>query len=283
MYSLLGEYMELPIPMEDIVKIHRGMNQVKVSVGERMSEPSEVYIVTTEEKEGGKLSTYVVFYLEKLRRRIVYGYADLPFEPDRRIQVEAEAIEFVEEMGAIVEDIAWENLSDRDRSDWLANQPLYSSPEEESDQLEYLSEDALIPDTEEEEHREEGPARPGDQEGTRGILDDSSDKVVFVEEKFDEMLQQVFLNQPQEGKREAVDRGIRKAPAEISPEEEGPGDADGPPTAGGPPDAATADGTAAGPDGPEMERRGSPEEVAPGEPSVPDESRRKVLRFLSKM
>ena len=285
MFSFLGEYDKLPFAVEDIAKIHRGMNQVKVSVGEHMSEPSEVYVVTVEEGGEGNLSTYVVFFLEEPGIRILYGHDDNSYDSDRRIQVEAEAIEFVEEMGAIVEDVAWENLGEQDREKWMGQQSLYGSAEIDLKEVEDLAGDAIIledddPDliTPEGEELEHG-------EPSRGVIDETSDKVVFIEEKFDEMLKQAFLKDPAEEEPSEMEEKSGEVSIEttvvdtpldddivVSPDityEEVQG-----PAAKEEPEVATA---ALADEGRPAEEEGSYDE------SDSEELRRKVLRFLSKM
>jgi hypothetical protein len=113
----------LPFGPEDIVKVHRGMNMVKVSVGEHLSEPSEVYIATIKDEE--KLSTNIIFYLIEPKVRTLYGFEGNPYVSSNRINIETEAREFVEEMGAILEDIGWESMSEEDQKSWLGQQFLF--------------------------------------------------------------------------------------------------------------------------------------------------------------
>ena len=275
LFQLVGEMQELPFGPEDIIKVHRGMNMVKVSVGEHLSEPSEVYITTV--KVGDQLATNIVFFLIEPKVRTVYGFEGNPFDPSKRIDVETGAREFVEEMGAILEDIGWESMAETDRESWLKQQFLFPTSDElqgdQSDDDSLLSvqpelegravkeeeqgkvegelevevegpeeeqveedvvEDVILLDTEVEvldyDSAEAIPEVTPDEtvdsttveetpekeaivenvpEETAGTEDDSrtkrqtgeslekaDGKIVFVEEKFDEMLKQAFLIPP---------------------------------------------------------------------------------------
>ncbi len=306
MFNLLGEFTDPPFAMGNIAKIHRGMNQVNVSVGEHMSEPSEVYVVTAEEGKGAELSTFVVFFLEDPRIRIVYGSDDNPYSTDRRIEVESEAIEFIEEMGAIVEDIAWEEMDPKGRGDWLAKQPLFPSGEEpQADEVEDLSEEALILEVEEPEEMEyqvseaeleedeeleveqdDAPA-PGGEGPAKSVIDDSVDKVVLVEERFDEMLEQAFLKKPGEAsaarveieeeggvliKAEVGDMPVQDEQTTVS------GD-----TAEDQPEPSAPPVEIVSPAPSEFVPAPSGEDETLGDDQAEAELRRKVLRFLSKM
>jgi len=253
---------QLPFGPEDIVKVHRGMNMVKVSVGEHLSEPSEVYIATIKDEE--KLSTNIIFYLIESKVRTLYGFEGNPYVSSNRINIETEAREFVEEMGAILEDIGWESMSEEDQKSWLGQQFLFPTQEElQADQpiddalvsvepgLEVEREkgkgerqeevevdvdvegegaieeetilldiEAKIPDeapveafkeeeptvTAQEEVPDDLPTEePAESEDdsqakrqTGESLEKADKRVVFVEEKFDEMLKQAFLISPED-------------------------------------------------------------------------------------
>jgi hypothetical protein len=255
----------LPFGPEDIVKVHRGMNMVKVSVGEHLSEPSEVYIATTKDEE--KLSTNIIFYLIEPQVRTLYGFEGNPYVSSNRINIETEAREFVEEMGAILEDIGWESMSEEDQKSWLGQQFLFPTQEElQADQpvddalvsvepglevengkgkregqeeIEQEEVDVEVEEVEEaaieeetilldieakipdeapvEAFKEEEPAVTAQEEvpddllteeptependaqakrQTGESLEKADKRVVFVEEKFDEMLKQAFLISP---------------------------------------------------------------------------------------
>jgi hypothetical protein len=72
MFELLPKVGSVPIEQDSLATVHRGMNKVRVSVGEHNSEPSEVYIITGWSKtpaSPGKsrllenMETYVIFHM----------------------------------------------------------------------------------------------------------------------------------------------------------------------------------------------------------------------------
>ncbi len=123
MFQLEPQVIELPCSPEDLVKVYRSMNMVKISVDDFVSEPSEAYIVTS--RASGGLQTHIVFYLEAPAVRVLYGYDQNPYPPDLRITVEAEAADVVEQMGAILEDVGWDVLPASGRARWLAQEYLF--------------------------------------------------------------------------------------------------------------------------------------------------------------
>ena len=307
MFEHLKDLQELPFQPGSIVKIHRGMNMIKVSVGGHQSEPSEVYIVTAE--DGADLVTYVVFYMVEPRYRAIFTYDQNPFESDRRIAVETEASEFVEEMGAILEDIGWESMPAEDREEWLGQQFLFGDggeevvevaevavdidPEEElveAEELEVIEDvDDLTVETEtepEEDGKPEGVAEPGQPEvepdRTIEEAEKSGKSVVFAEEKFDEMLKQAFLSPSEE---EAGEAGPEEAEGEKEGDEEETLDAEAVPE-----EEFDVEVTVEAEPASIEEKDGSEEQPAQDiEAGIPDaedparEMREKILRFFSKM
>ncbi len=221
MFDPVHDVKNLPYNTKNIVKVYRGMNMVNVSIGEYTSEPSEVYITTS--RKGNELNTFIVFYLVNPASQAIYAFDGNPFPQEERISVELEAKEFVEEMGAILEDIGWEGMPEDERALWLENQYLFQKEagkqqDEGADEVVELTEDAIMDETTDEEldildevvepedvldqiAREEQPETYND------ITDDET-QAVFIEEKFDELLKKAFLktkDTTEETEEETVD------------------------------------------------------------------------------
>jgi hypothetical protein len=348
LFQLVGQMQQLPFDPADIIKVHRGMNMVKVSVGEHLSEPSEVYIATV--TEGDKLSTNVVFFLVEPKVRTLYGFEGNPYESSNRIEVETEAREFVEEMGAILEDIGWETMSEEVKGSWLDQQFLFPAKEElqieqpvddpgdlvevvveaeveaagegegvETEGEVEVEEQVILLDTDveiltEAEILDEAAAEAAPEETTDTApvkkpptdppekvpddtppektaeaandaqlkrqtgesLEKADGKIVFVEEKFDEMLKQAFLIPPDDPGDEEESKGEKSegVKTEVAADE---------PVLS--PDGGTGEEEAAGTGDILVE---SPsEDGAPGADANPEHQERSsseiILRFLSKM
>ena len=126
MFELLSNLQSVPIDPDSLTMVHRGMNKVRVSVGEHSSEPSEVYIITGQ--SNGNLESYIIFYMLEPEIHVVYGSDKNPFAPTLNEQVIEEAIIFVEEMGSILEEVPWETMTPDQRSAWVEKEILYSAP-----------------------------------------------------------------------------------------------------------------------------------------------------------
>ena len=126
MFQLLSNVQSVPIDQDSIATVHRGMNKIRVSVGEHTSEPSEVYIITGQ--SNGNLESYIIFYMLEPGIHVVYGCDENPYALDRKEQVIEEAIVFVEEMGSILEEIPWKTMTPDQRNAWVEKEILYAAP-----------------------------------------------------------------------------------------------------------------------------------------------------------
>ncbi len=134
MFELLPKVGSVPIEQDSLATVHRGMNKVRVSVGEHNSEPSEVYIITGWSKtpaSPGKsrllenMETYVIFHMLEPGIQVVYGCDQNPYAPTLKEHIIEEAIIFVEEMGSILEEVPWETMTADQRSSWIEKEDLY--------------------------------------------------------------------------------------------------------------------------------------------------------------
>lgn len=161
MFELLSNVQSVPVDKNSLAMVHRGMNKVRVSVGDHSSEPSEVYIITG--LYNAELETYIIFYLLQPGIHVVYGYDQNPYSPALKQQVLEEATIFVEEMGSILEEVPWETMTPEQKSAWIEKEILYTEPVieelEEIDEIEALEEVVDIEDEDAgEENLEENPA-----------------------------------------------------------------------------------------------------------------------------
>jgi len=157
-FELMTEIEPLPLEEGDITQIHEGMSSLRVSVGEHVSQPSEVFVVTG--LKDGLLLTFIIFYMIEPGVHVVYRFEENPYDPERQGEVLGGAFQFVEEMGGILQEVPWGDMSPEDRANWIADMNLFPGiPVEEEDLLENLEEIQLgeIIEVLEEEDSEETP------------------------------------------------------------------------------------------------------------------------------
>jgi hypothetical protein len=234
MFELLSNLQSVPIDPDSLTMVHRGMNKVRVSVGEHSSEPSEVYIITGQ--SNGNLESYIIFYMLEPGIHVVYGSDKNPFAPTLIEQVIEEAIIFVEEMGSILEEVPWETMTPDQRSAWVEKEILYSAPVidelEEVEEIEAVEVVQLEDVAMEEAGLEEGFVEVSDDEVRQALSENDSvesldmsedidgddvdavdaagmDDVVVAEGDFDELLKQAFLK-PDVAAKTKLKKGKKK-------------------------------------------------------------------------
>lgn len=210
MFDLMIGVDVLPTPEEMIFQVHKGMNKLRVSVGEHVSEPSEVYIITGE--ESGLFNTFIVFFMVEPGIHVIYGFDDNPYDPSLREEVLNMAIDFVEDMGAILEEIPWEGMTPEERTNWIDKEALYPAAEaeaiEEIEDLEEIEPEDLLAVVEQADDGEKSMDVPSDTGGAEKGVGDVSEELSpeddvpteVIEEElpgededFDHLLKQAFL------------------------------------------------------------------------------------------
>lgn len=172
MFELLSNVQTVPIDPDSLAMVHRGMNKVRVSVGDHVSEPSEVYIISG--RSNGNLETYIIFYMVGPGIHVVYGCDQNPYAPELKEQVIEEAINFVEEMGSILEEVPWETMTPDQRSAWIEKEILYSvSAIEELEEIETVEVMGIEDGATDEVELEEDPAI----DPAEGVVEISNDEV----------------------------------------------------------------------------------------------------------
>lgn len=230
MFNLMADNDYLPVEEENIVQIHQGMNKLRVSVGEHVSEPSEVFIVTGE--DGGLYRSFIVFFMHEPESHVIYGFEGNPYAPDRQEDVLGDAYEFLEEMGAILEEVPWESMSAEEQESWLAAGTLYPLPPDDVDdlleELEEIRPGELLEVLDEEEQAADGQGDdveglPGDfgevpeAEEEEEAPDPMEGGGIDEDGDFDQLLKQAFLK-PDMVKKSSVGKGTNGK--EEPPEED---------------------------------------------------------------
>jgi hypothetical protein len=245
MYELLSDITEVPVPSESLTTVHTGMNKVKISVGEHISEPSDVYIATGKGESG--YETYIVFFMIEPAFHVIYGCDINPYGPEAAEEVINLAINFVEEMGSILEEVPWEKMTPEQRAAWIDKESLYGKagmvePEvlevsEEIESVELLEvieeeevevEPEILDDVELE--MEDAVDLEADEDETEDLSDEladvpavyraAQDDVVVVDGDFDDLLKQAFLK-PEVARKTGVRKkkaAVVEEPEEVLPE-----------------------------------------------------------------
>ena len=83
------------------------------------------------------MSSFIVLYMVDPRYHVIYGYEGNPYDSDLSEEILKTAVDFVEDMGAILEEIPWQGMSPEDRRNWIEKETLY--PQMETDDIEEIA------------------------------------------------------------------------------------------------------------------------------------------------
>jgi hypothetical protein len=246
MFELLSDVHTVPVDKDSLATVYLGMNKVRVSVGDHVSEPSEVYILTG--RSNGNLESYIIFYMLEPGIHVVYGWNQNPYAPEHKEQVIEVAVNFVEEMGSILEEVPWETMTSDQRTAWIEKEILFSPPViEELEEIEEIQAEEMIQDVDEtddelevdsaldladdvvevsEDEMRQALSENGNVEGLSasdedddepmneneadGVDDEDMEDVVVAEGDFDALLKQAFLK-PDVAEKTRVKKGKKKA------------------------------------------------------------------------
>lgn len=136
MFTIDPNISAIPLKGKNLFKALFSMNTHHVATPEMGLENARSYVFFL--SEGGKrLSAYIGIYLLNSDRRLFYTYSANPFSEDDMGQVEDEARNFTEDLGAMLDELDCAHLSDLEKDQWIEAQDACSR----------MPEPAAIPET----------------------------------------------------------------------------------------------------------------------------------------
>lgn len=119
-----------PSQEKDVVSVLHSINEPKVAAAERPAEPTRAFICTFQLMPD-EVNIRVILYLTRSRVSLVYVSEEGPCPVARRKETEAEALDFVESMGFMMDNMNLAKLSPADRKTALKELPIFEVPAEE--------------------------------------------------------------------------------------------------------------------------------------------------------
>ncbi len=107
-----------------VVSVLNSINEPKIAAADHSAEPTQAYVCTI--SEGEKLLTHIVLYLSKSHDRVMYSWDEGAVPPKKQPEVESEALDFVENMGFMMDNLNLAKFSKEQRQELLADLPVFS-------------------------------------------------------------------------------------------------------------------------------------------------------------
>ena len=125
MFTIDPNITAIPLKGKDLYKALFSMNTHQVATPEMGLAEAHSYVFFRREGNKG-LSAYIGIYLLHSDREYFYPYSGNPFSESEMRQVEEEARSFVEDLGAMLDEIDCAHMSDLEKNHWIEAQNIFS-------------------------------------------------------------------------------------------------------------------------------------------------------------
>ena len=117
------------LPREaSLISILHSVNEPMIAAADHPAEATRAYICLVSNGKN-RLESHIIFYLPQSKMRVMYTWEEGAFEPDGKSQVEEEALDFVENMGFMMDNTNLQKLSGNKRESLLSELPIFSGDE----------------------------------------------------------------------------------------------------------------------------------------------------------
>jgi len=126
MFTLDPKITEKDLRGNSIFKVLHSMNSHQVATPETSLEDARSYVFFIREGRN-RTSVYIGIHLLLTDRKLIYTHSANPFSEDKMLEVEDEARDFAEYMGAMMDEVHFEGMSDLEQDCWLDDQGFFST------------------------------------------------------------------------------------------------------------------------------------------------------------
>jgi hypothetical protein len=136
MFILDEEFQGFSNPTETVISVLQSINEPKIAAAERAAEPTQAFVITTD--SDGQLRAHIVLCLVNSGERLTYSWDEGPFAEGQRAEIEGEALDFVESMGFMMDNLGVEKLSAEQKKEVLTELPAFAPSKVEAPGAEAL-------------------------------------------------------------------------------------------------------------------------------------------------
>lgn len=115
---------DFKIKEKSVVKLLFSMNVHAVATPEMSLDEARSYVIFCREGQQ-RISAYIALHFLHTDRRLFYVFATNPFPDGELPDVENEARNFAEGLGAMLDEIDFSKMSDLEKDSWIEDQPLF--------------------------------------------------------------------------------------------------------------------------------------------------------------
>lgn len=129
MFAIDQKITDIQLRGKNILKVYVSMNNHLVATPDTSLEEARSYVFIFREGKR-KLSVYIGLHLLLTDRKLIYAHSDNPLPEDDLQEVEEEARNFAEDLGAMLDEVNFADMSDLEQEHWIEEQSIFSDNEE---------------------------------------------------------------------------------------------------------------------------------------------------------
>jgi hypothetical protein len=126
MFKIDPNISEKDLKKKNIFKVLISMNSHQIATPETSLEDARSYVFFFREGKH-KLSAYIGLHLLLTDRKLFYANSNNPFKEDQLSEVEDEARDFAEYLGAMLDEVNFAGMSDVEGDKWIDDQGIFST------------------------------------------------------------------------------------------------------------------------------------------------------------
>ncbi len=125
MFTIDPKITERDLKKKNLFKVFLSMNNHQVATPETSLEEARSYVFFAREGRN-RVSAYIGLHLLHTDRKLFYAHSTNPFLEDELQEVEEEARYFAEDLGAMLDEVDFANLSEPEKNRWIEGQSIFS-------------------------------------------------------------------------------------------------------------------------------------------------------------
>jgi len=124
MFTIDPKITEKDLKGKNIFKVLLSMNNHQVATPETSLEEARSYVFFFREGRN-RLSAYIGLHLLLTDRKLIYAHSANPFLEDQLLEIEDEARDFAEYLGAMMDEVDLASMSDLEQDSWIEDQGIF--------------------------------------------------------------------------------------------------------------------------------------------------------------
>ncbi len=125
MFILDEEFHGFRDPEETVLSVFQSINEPKIAAAERTVEPAQAFIVIR--RDSIEFTIHVVLHLKGSNSLVAYTWDEGPFSRGQQAEMEGEALDFVEGMGFMMDNLNVEKLPSNQKKALFAEIPVFQA------------------------------------------------------------------------------------------------------------------------------------------------------------